>query len=73
MPLHGGIDADVMGLGKTLTMLSAIVCTLRGATDFVDSSNEVEKPLKSRATLVVVSSHRESHVVDFTVGANNWK
>ncbi|KAJ8129489.1 hypothetical protein O1611_g4142 [Lasiodiplodia mahajangana] len=58
IPLHGGIDADVMGLGKTLTMLSAIVCTLPEASDFADPSKEVRKPHKCQATLVIVSSHQ---------------
>ncbi|KAI1325419.1 SNF2 family N-terminal domain-containing protein [Xylariaceae sp. FL0255] len=58
IPLLGGIYADVMGLGKTLTMLTSIVGTLKAAEDFVHSMGEVGDMPKSRATLVVASSHR---------------
>ncbi|KAJ3578806.1 hypothetical protein NPX13_g1763 [Xylaria arbuscula] len=58
IPLYGGIDADTMGLGKTLTMLSAIVCTIQLARDFVDSRKKVEKLPVSRATLVITPSHQ---------------
>ncbi|KAI1357569.1 SNF2 family N-terminal domain-containing protein [Xylaria arbuscula] len=58
IPLYGGIDADTMGLGKTLTMLSAIVCTIQLARDFVDSRKKVEKLPASRATLVITPSHQ---------------
>ena len=56
----GGIIADVMGLGKTLTMLTAITTSLPGASffaDFAELSNDNSVPLRrTRATLVVVSS-----------------
>lgn len=67
IPLHGGIDADVMGLGKTLTILSAIFCTIQLARDFAKSSKEVRKPPTSRATLVITPSHRESLSFDSTI------
>ncbi|KAK6839362.1 hypothetical protein PG987_005228 [Apiospora arundinis] len=52
-PLVGGIVADVMGLGKTLTMLSAVVCSMPSAADF--SRVKMEIPT-TRATLIVASS-----------------
>jgi hypothetical protein len=48
-----------MGLGKTLTMLSAIIASLADANDFATSqhssgnANEI-KTLKPKSTLVVV-------------------
>ncbi|KAI0098043.1 SNF2 family N-terminal domain-containing protein [Nemania sp. FL0031] len=57
-PLYGGIDADVMGLGKTLTMLSAIAFTIQVATDFAGLGMQVGELHKSRATLVIVPSHQ---------------
>ncbi|KAI0878365.1 SNF2 family N-terminal domain-containing protein [Hypoxylon argillaceum] len=67
IPLHGGIDADVMGLGKTLTILSAIFCTIQLARDFAKSSKEVRKPPTSRATLVITPSHQLIEVWRFEV------
>lgn len=61
-PLHtvlGGIDADVMGLGKTLTMLSAIVCTMKTASQFGGLNPEHSSLPTTRATLVVTSSPRK--------------
>ena len=59
----GGILADVMGLGKTLTMLSAIVHSMDEAIHFEilpeGGTTEDHVPLKSRATLVVVPSARK--------------
>ncbi|GAW14445.1 hypothetical protein ANO14919_038480 [Xylariales sp. No.14919] len=52
----GGIDADVMGLGKTLTMLSAIVCTMKTASEFGALNPEHSSVPTTRATLVVTSS-----------------
>ncbi|KAI1501128.1 SNF2 family N-terminal domain-containing protein [Biscogniauxia marginata] len=54
----GGINADVMGLGKTLTMLSAVVCSLSAARDFATLNTELPT---TRATLVVATS---SQVLD---------
>ncbi|KAJ5020759.1 SNF2 family N-terminal domain-containing protein [Bipolaris maydis] len=58
---RGGILADDMGLGKSLTMLSAIAKTLQDAESFASAStanatgsSTVRKP--SRATLIVVPS-----------------
>ncbi|KAI1125677.1 SNF2 family N-terminal domain-containing protein [Nemania abortiva] len=54
----GGIYADTMGLGKTLTMLSAILCMIEAATEFGRLIYESIPLPKTRATLVVVSSHQ---------------
>jgi SNF2 family DNA or RNA helicase len=60
----GGILADAMGLGKTLTMISAIVSTAREAEGFsaeIDPDEVVTGGVehRTRATLVVVTSMRE--------------
>lgn len=59
----GGIIADVMGLGKTLTTLAAILYSLPEAKLFSDF---YKKPLekkahrvRTKATLVVVPSARQ--------------
>ena len=58
----GGILADRMGLGKTLTILSAIVRALDEASYFITPSSEasVDDHLAypTKATLVVVPSAR---------------
>ncbi|KAI0188849.1 SNF2 family N-terminal domain-containing protein [Astrocystis sublimbata] len=59
-PCAGGLIADVMGLGKTLTMLTAIVQTFPAAEDFAhfymeDRVVSKAKP-RTKATLVIVSS-----------------
>ncbi|KAH8687414.1 SNF2 family N-terminal domain-containing protein [Tricladium varicosporioides] len=57
----GGIVSDEMGMGKSLTMLSAIVASLATAESFAQSEgrdlvfNGVRKPA-SKATLVVIPS-----------------
>ncbi|KAI0440376.1 SNF2 family N-terminal domain-containing protein [Xylaria telfairii] len=57
-PLLGGIDADVMGLGKTLTMLSAIVCSMKAATEFTRCyDNSAMLPTATRATLIYIQEH----------------
>ncbi|KAI1345777.1 SNF2 family N-terminal domain-containing protein [Xylaria sp. FL0043] len=57
VPLLGGINADVMGLGKTLTMLSAIVCSMKAATEFpMFCDDGTRLRTTTRATLVVVTS-----------------
>ncbi|KAI0022442.1 SNF2 family N-terminal domain-containing protein [Xylariomycetidae sp. FL0641] len=53
-PPPGGIVADVMGLGKTLTMLSAVVCTKATARDFVMLTGSSLPTTK--ATLIVATS-----------------
>ncbi|KAI0897379.1 SNF2 family N-terminal domain-containing protein, partial [Annulohypoxylon nitens] len=59
-PFLGGIIADVMGLGKTLTMLAAILHSLPRAeflSNFYDKQPEEEvHKVRTKATLVVVSS-----------------
>jgi len=65
----GGILADAMGLGKTLTMISAIVSTLNEAARFsAGSDHDVienkEAEFRTRATLVVVTSMRKFPVAN---------
>jgi len=60
----GGILADVMGLGKTLSMISAIVSSLPRATEYVTATHQnfasAVSGCRSRATLVIVTSMRKS-------------
>ncbi|KAH7211217.1 SNF2 family N-terminal domain-containing protein [Fusarium oxysporum] len=60
-PGRGGILADVMGLGKTLTMLSAILCSKQlGQPSIRDSTGNIktqEHP-PSSSTLVVLPSRQ---------------
>lgn len=62
----GGILADVMGLGKTLSMISAIVSSLPQAVRYATAEyQDFASPTsgcQSRATLVVVTSMREPSV-----------
>ncbi|KAK4038402.1 SNF2 family N-terminal domain-containing protein [Parachaetomium inaequale] len=53
---RGGILADVMGLGKTLTMLSTIVSTLDISRQYPFSSILDAGVSRSKATMIVVSS-----------------
>ncbi len=53
---RGGILADAMGLGKTLSILASVVADLENAERF--ASAEIHSP-QTRATLVVVTSIRE--------------
>jgi hypothetical protein len=59
----GGILADVMGLGKTLTMVSAVVHSLEDAASFeyMDTTAETDAHLlySTRATLVVLPQARK--------------
>lgn len=55
----GGILADIMGLGKTLTMITAILGTLDEATTHEQQADVVTNYYRCKATLVVVSSIRE--------------
>jgi len=61
----GGILADVMGLGKTLTTLALIVSSLERARDFVSLSSQMRTakhgtlPTTCKATVVVVPSERK--------------
>ncbi|KAI0549689.1 SNF2 family N-terminal domain-containing protein [Xylaria curta] len=56
----GGLIADVMGLGKTLTMLTAILQSMPVAEDFANfyegPEDELMDRIRTKATLVVVSS-----------------
>jgi hypothetical protein len=47
-----------MGLGKTLTMISAVVCSRDAAFEFAKHNDHHGKPNSTRATLVVVTSYR---------------
>jgi SNF2 family DNA or RNA helicase len=59
----GGILADVMGLGKTLTMIASIHSTRLTAATFQKGNTDIEMDqpthLRTSATLVVVTSTRE--------------
>jgi SWI/SNF-related matrix-associated actin-dependent regulator of chromatin subfamily A3 len=63
----GGILADVMGLGKTLSMISAIVSSLPQATEYATAGHQnFSSPswrCRSRATLVIATSMRESFFI----------
>jgi SWI/SNF-related matrix-associated actin-dependent regulator of chromatin subfamily A3 len=54
----GGIIADDMGLGKSLTILSAIASSLNSAAEFASNwkSGESNAQVPSRATLIMVPS-----------------
>ena len=59
----GGILADAPGLGKTLTMISSIVTSLRHAENFA-ANREANKRrntalISTKSTLVIVPSVRE--------------
>lgn len=61
----GGLIADVMGLGKTLTMLTAILHSAALAESFgnfyeMRENESVEAKVRTKATLVIVSSARKS-------------
>src|SRR5215469_1218653 len=60
----GGILADVMGLGKTLSMISAIVSSLPRATEYATATHQnfasAVSGCRSRATLVIVTSMRNT-------------
>jgi len=63
----GGMLADDVGLGKTLSMLSVIVGSLERAGRFELSraqviSQSMEDTLASKATLVVVPSARKAAI-----------
>ena len=53
--------ADVMGLGKTLTMLSAVVCSKHAAAEFTKNDSCVMRGRLTRATLIIVTSRRKPH------------
>ncbi|KAK4466315.1 SNF2 family N-terminal domain-containing protein [Cladorrhinum samala] len=58
----GGILADIMGLGKTLTMISAILETLDEAATHEGQNDIDTNYCRSKATLIVVSSIQVLHV-----------
>ena len=61
-PALGGILADVMGLGKTLTVLAGICSTLEQARQSVSQLNHLVEDsslYRSMSTLVVVPSSRK--------------
>lgn len=58
----GGILADAMGLGKTLTTISLVAATVDHARQCATGQTDVmtdETIWRSRGTLVVVTSMRE--------------
>jgi SNF2 family DNA or RNA helicase len=59
----GGILADEMGMGKSLSILALIVKTMEGGRSWAEEQKTAEAvnaiKIHSRATLVVVSSARE--------------
>ncbi|PTD02170.1 hypothetical protein HYE67_000295 [Fusarium culmorum] len=59
-PSLGGILADVMGLGKTLTMLSAILCSkqLKQNYDISGSNNRNSDSQQTDLTLIVLPSRQ---------------
>lgn len=63
----GGLIADVMGLGKTLTMLSAILHSAPDADIFSNFhkmlENESVERLRTKASLVIVSSAGKSNEI----------
>ncbi|KAK3491228.1 SNF2 family N-terminal domain-containing protein [Neurospora hispaniola] len=64
---HGGLIADVMGMGKSLTILTTILCTIEDARNFphfsFQSQNvaEPDQRTPTQATLVVVPSAQLMH------------
>ena len=52
-PVRGGILADMMGLGKTLSILSLLASTLGHAREFGDEPVAINEELHAQATLVV--------------------
>lgn len=62
---NGGLIGDVMGMGKSLTILTTILCTLENARTFpqffFQSPNvvELDRRTSTQATLIVVPSARE--------------
>ncbi|KAK3947944.1 SNF2 family N-terminal domain-containing protein [Pseudoneurospora amorphoporcata] len=58
-PNYGGLIADVMGMGKTLSTLVTILHTLGSARDFADFTfSQAAQETPTRATLVVVPSRQ---------------
>lgn len=66
----GGLIADVMGIGKTLTMLTSILHSANKARDFSYFGHSLPvsetQTLLTKATLVIVPSVRKSESFDIT-------
>ena len=62
----GGILADEMGMGKSLSILSLIIRTLSEAEQWAASQRSIDEDLHprkySRATLIIVSSARRCSI-----------
>ena len=57
--LGGGILADDMGMGKTLSTLALITTTMERAQEWLRDSSEVSRRCRSKATLIIVPSTRK--------------
>lgn len=73
----GGILADAMGLGKTLTMLTAILCSKQlkdPYPSYTTSGSGKREPKRSNSTLVVLPSRRKLARLHYVLtSANNVK
>lgn len=71
----GGIIADTMGLGKTFTMLSAIVLSLEEAAEFMQSTDRCFEGnhcvIPTKSTLVIVPSTRMFPSYNVPIAVNN--
>ncbi|KAH6722788.1 SNF2 family N-terminal domain-containing protein [Leptodontidium sp. MPI-SDFR-AT-0119] len=54
--LGGGILADDMGMGKTLSTLALITTTLEEAREWFRDSSNISRKTRSKATLIIVPS-----------------
>lgn len=59
--LGGGILADDMGMGKSLSTLALITTTLDEALSWSQVAGTNSRKCRSRATLVIVPSTREDN------------
>lgn len=57
--LGGGILADDMGMGKTLSTLALITETLEEAREWFRGSSNISRKPRSKATLIIVPSTRK--------------
>jgi len=57
--LGGGILADDMGMGKSLSALALITTTLQQARYWCNETPPSSRKIRSRATLIIVPSTRQ--------------